>query len=148
MSILVLRINAINISTCVISFTLTLGLFISGHHQSKSYYISQWCNLMHSCCVPQGPTIGDVDGDGHTDVVVPTLSGNIYVLSGKDGSIVRPYPYRTHGRVMNQVLLVDLSKKGEKKKGLTLVTTSFDGYLYIIDGPTSCTDVVDIGETS
>lgn len=98
--------------------------------------------------VPQGPTIGDVDGDGHTDVVVPTISGNIYVLSGKDGSIVRPYPYRTHGRVMNQVLLVDLNKRGEKKKGLTLVTTSFDGYLYLIDGPTSCADVVDIGETS
>ncbi|XP_070665985.1 protein DEFECTIVE IN EXINE FORMATION 1 isoform X2 [Malus domestica] len=106
-----------------------------------------WENHLKSL-VPQGPTIGDVDGDGHTDVVVPTLSGNIYVLSGKDGSIVRPYPYRTHGRVMNQVLLVDLSKKGEKKKGLTLVTTSFDGYLYLIDGPTSCADVVDIGETS
>ncbi|XP_073281689.1 protein DEFECTIVE IN EXINE FORMATION 1-like isoform X1 [Primulina huaijiensis] len=98
--------------------------------------------------VPQGPSIGDVDGDGHTDIVVPTLSGNIYVLSGKDGSIVRPYPYRTHGRVMNQVLLVDLSKRGEKKKGLTIVSTSFDGYLYLIDGPTSCADVVDIGETS
>ncbi|XP_052172966.1 protein DEFECTIVE IN EXINE FORMATION 1 [Diospyros lotus] len=98
--------------------------------------------------VPQGPSVGDVDGDGHTDVVVPTLSGNIYVLSGKDGSNVRPYPYRTHGRVMNQVLLVDLSKRGEKKKGLTIVTTSFDGYLYLIDGPTSCADVVDIGETS
>ncbi|CAI9761855.1 unnamed protein product [Fraxinus pennsylvanica] len=98
--------------------------------------------------VPQGATIGDVDGDGHTDVVVPTISGNIYVLSGKDGSTVRPYPYRTHGRVMNQVLLVDLSKRGEKRKGLTIVTTSFDGYLYLIDGPTSCADVVDIGETS
>ncbi|GER55827.1 defective in exine formation [Striga asiatica] len=98
--------------------------------------------------VPQGPSIGDVDGDGHTDVVVPTVSGNIYVLSGKDGSIVRPYPYRTHGRVMNQVLLVDLKKRGEKQKGLTIVTTSFDGYLYLIDGPTSCADVVDIGETS
>uniref|UniRef100_A0A2N9FAV5 DEX1 C-terminal domain-containing protein n=1 Tax=Fagus sylvatica TaxID=28930 RepID=A0A2N9FAV5_FAGSY len=98
--------------------------------------------------VPQGPTIGDVDGDGHTDIVVPTLSGNIYVLNGKDGSFVRPYPYRTHGRVMNQVLLVDLNKRGEKKKGLTLVTTSFDGYLYLIDGPTACADVVDIGETS
>ncbi|KAF9665162.1 hypothetical protein SADUNF_Sadunf16G0093400 [Salix dunnii] len=98
--------------------------------------------------VSQGPTLGDVDGDGHTDVVVPTLSGNIYVLSGKDGSFVRPYPYRTHGRVMNQVLLLDLSKRGEKNKGLTLVTTSFDGYLYLIDGPTSCADVVDIGETS
>ncbi|XP_010486469.1 PREDICTED: protein DEFECTIVE IN EXINE FORMATION 1 isoform X2 [Camelina sativa] len=98
--------------------------------------------------VPQGPSIGDVDGDGHTDVVVPTSSGNIYVLSGKDGSIIRPYPYRTHGRVMNQLLLVDLNKRGEQKKGLTIVTTSFDGYLYLIDGPTSCTDVVDIGETS
>ncbi|XP_057982412.1 protein DEFECTIVE IN EXINE FORMATION 1 [Malania oleifera] len=98
--------------------------------------------------VPQGPSIGDVDGDGHTDVVVATLSGNIYVLSGKDGSIVRPYPYRTHGRVMNQVLLVDLSKRGEKRNGLTIVTTSFDGYLYLIEGPTSCADVVDIGETS
>lgn len=98
--------------------------------------------------VPQGPTVGDVDGDGHTDVVVPTSSGNIYVLNGKDGSYVRPFPYRTHGRVMNQVLLLDLNKRGEKKKGLTLVTTSFDGYLYLIDGRTSCADVVDIGETS
>lgn len=98
--------------------------------------------------ISQGPSVGDVDGDGHTDVVVPTISGNIYVLSGKDGSFVRPYPYRTHGRVMNQVLLVDLSKRGEKRQGLSLVTTSFDGYLYVIDGPTSCADVVDIGETS
>ncbi|KAL3327308.1 hypothetical protein AABB24_035134 [Solanum stoloniferum] len=106
-----------------------------------------WENHLKSL-VPQGPAVGDVDGDGHTDIVVPTVSGNIYVLSGKDGSIIRPYPYRTHGRVMNQVLLVDLTKHGQKKKGLTIVTTSFDGYLYLIDGPTSCADVVDIGETS
>lgn len=98
--------------------------------------------------IPQGPTIGDADGDGHTELVVPTLSGKIHVLDGRDGSSVGHYPYRTHGRVMNQVLLVDLSKRGEKKKGLTIVTSSFDGYLYLIDGPTGCADVVDIGETS
>ncbi|CAN0879812.1 Protein DEFECTIVE IN EXINE FORMATION 1 [Linum grandiflorum] len=98
--------------------------------------------------VSQQPSVGDVDGDGHTDVVIPTLSGNIYVLNGKDGSMVRPYPYRTHGRVTSQVLLIDLSKRGEKSKGLSLVTSSFDGYLYLIDGPSSCADVVDIGETS
>ncbi|XP_052176758.1 protein DEFECTIVE IN EXINE FORMATION 1-like isoform X2 [Diospyros lotus] len=98
--------------------------------------------------IPQGSSIGDVDGDGHTDVVVPTLSGNIYVLSGTDGSNVSPFPYRTHGRVMNQVLLVDLSKRGEKKKGLHIVSTSFDGFLYVIDGTTSCAAVVDIAETS
>ncbi|KAH0458800.1 hypothetical protein IEQ34_011614 [Dendrobium chrysotoxum] len=97
--------------------------------------------------IPQAPTIGDVDGDGHTDVVIPTISGNVYVLSGRDGSFVPHFPYRTHGRVMSRVLLVDLSKRGENKKGLTLVTTSFDGYLYLIDGSSACTDVVDIGET-
>ncbi|XP_020202953.1 protein DEFECTIVE IN EXINE FORMATION 1 [Cajanus cajan] len=98
--------------------------------------------------IPQGPTVGDVDGDGHTELVVPTLSGKIYVLDGRDGSSVGRYPYPTHGRIMNQVLLVDLNKHKEKKKGLTIVTTSFDGYLYLIDGPTGCADVVDIGETS
>ncbi|TKY63430.1 DEFECTIVE IN EXINE FORMATION 1 [Spatholobus suberectus] len=95
--------------------------------------------------IPQGPTVGDVDGDGHTELVVPTISGKIHVLDGRDGSSIGRYPYPTHGRIMNQVLLVDLSKHKEKKKGLTIVTTSFDGYLYLIDGPTGCADVVDIG---
>ena len=80
--------------------------------------------------------------------MVPTISGNIYVISGRDGSLVRPFPYRTHGRVMSQVLLLDLNNPKEKQKSLTLVTTSFDGYLYLIDGRTACTNVVDIGETS
>ncbi|WVZ16819.1 hypothetical protein V8G54_009801, partial [Vigna mungo] len=95
-----------------------------------------------------GPTVGDIDGDGHTELVVPTLSGKIHVLDGRDGSSIGRYPYPTHGRIMNQILLVDLNKPKEKKKGLTIVTTSFDGYLYLIDGPTGCADVVDIGETS
>ncbi|CDY53097.1 BnaCnng24270D [Brassica napus] len=126
------------VSPCVRPNILLLGIHSLFTSQSETD-----TNLLF-----QGPSIGDVDGDGHTDVVVPTTSGNIYVLSGKDGSIVRPYPYRTHGRVMNQLLLVDLNKRGEKKKGLTIVTTSFDGYMYLIDGPTSCADAVDIGETS
>ncbi|RLN18630.1 protein DEFECTIVE IN EXINE FORMATION 1 [Panicum miliaceum] len=94
------------------------------------------------------PTVGDVNGDGHTDVVVPTVSGNIYVLSGKDGSKIQPFPYRAHGRIMSPVLLLDMSKHGENAKGLTLATTSFDGYLYLIEGSSGCADVVDIGETS
>uniref|UniRef100_A0A0D9ZF68 DEX1 C-terminal domain-containing protein n=1 Tax=Oryza glumipatula TaxID=40148 RepID=A0A0D9ZF68_9ORYZ len=94
------------------------------------------------------PTVGDVNGDGRTEVVVPTVSGNIYVLSGKDGSKIQPFPYRTHGRIMSPVLLLDMSKHDEKSKGLTLATTSFDGYLYLIEGSSGCADVVDIGETS
>ncbi|KAL6638178.1 hypothetical protein ACP70R_025750 [Stipagrostis hirtigluma subsp. patula] len=98
--------------------------------------------------IPQRPTVGDVNGDGHTDVVVPTVSGNIYVLSGKDGSRIQPFPYRVHGRIMSPVLLLDMSKHGANAKGLTLATTSFDGYLYLIEGSSGCADVVDIGETS
>jgi hypothetical protein len=80
--------------------------------------------------------------------VVPTVSGNIYVLSGKDGSKIKPFPYRAHGRIMSPVLLLDMSKHGNNAKGLTLATTSFDGYLYLIEGSSGCSDVVDIGETS
>ncbi|OEL25032.1 Protein DEFECTIVE IN EXINE FORMATION 1 [Dichanthelium oligosanthes] len=94
------------------------------------------------------PTVGDVNGDGHTDIVVPTVSGNIYVLSGKDGSKIQPFPYRAHGRIMSPVLLLDMSKHEKDAKGLTLATTSFDGYLYLIEGSSGCADVVDIGETS
>ncbi|KAJ1292903.1 hypothetical protein BS78_01G026200 [Paspalum vaginatum] len=98
--------------------------------------------------IPQRPTVGDVNGDGHTEIVVPTVSGNIYVLSGKDGSKIQPFPYRAHGRIMSPVLLLDMSKHGETSKALTLATTSFDGYLYLIEGSSGCADVVDIGETS
>lgn len=49
---------------------------------------------------------------------------------------------------MSPVLLLDMSKHDEKSKGLTLATTSFDGYLYLIEGSSGCADVVDIGETS
>jgi hypothetical protein len=90
-----------------------------------------------------------VDGDGNTEVVVPTSSGQIHVLRGSDGSKVGPYPFRTHGRIMAPALLVDLGKKqGAERQGLTIAVTSFDGYLYLIDGPTGCADATDIGETS
>ncbi|KAI4324423.1 hypothetical protein MLD38_029915 [Melastoma candidum] len=98
--------------------------------------------------ISQAPSIGDVDGDGHTDLVIATISGKIFVLNGRDGSIIQPYPYRTYGRVTSQVLLVDLSGHKEKRKGLTIVASSFGGYLYLIDGPTGCADVVDVGEIS
>ncbi|KAI5081941.1 hypothetical protein GOP47_0001684 [Adiantum capillus-veneris] len=98
--------------------------------------------------IAQGPTVGDIDGDGTIDIVVPTVSGNIYVLNGKSGAMVKPYPFRTHGRVMAPVLLVDLGRLDAEKRSLTLVVTSFDGYLYLIDGATSCADVIDVGETS
>ncbi|CAK9271598.1 unnamed protein product [Sphagnum jensenii] len=98
--------------------------------------------------IAQGPSVGDVDGDGNTEIVVPTSSGQVHVLRGSDGSKVGPYPFQTHGHIMAPALLVDLSKRSSERQGLTIAVTSFDGYFYLIDGPTGCADAIDIGETS
>ena len=107
--------------------------------------------------IAQGVTIGDVDGDGRMEVVVGTSSGAVHVLRGDTGAPSSPFPFFTGGRVMSPVLLTNLrgafsSKKSSEKiasdRGLTLVVTSFDGYVYVIDGARGCYDVLDIGETS
>eukprot|EP00899_Mesostigma_viride_P004982 jgi/Mesvir1/14485/Mv05189-RA.1 len=95
--------------------------------------------------IAQGATIGDVNGDGKTDVVVGTSSGHIFVLRGTDGTDVAPFPFRTHGKVMSTVLLIKLQEHVPQQQ---LVVTSFDGYVYIIDGATGCADTLDVGETS
>jgi len=35
-------------------------------------------------------------------------------LEEKDKSKMQPFPYRAHGRIMSPVLLLDMSKRGEK----------------------------------
>eukprot|EP00475_Leptophrys_vorax_P031313 TRINITY_DN47392_c0_g1_i1.p1 TRINITY_DN47392_c0_g1~~TRINITY_DN47392_c0_g1_i1.p1 ORF type:complete len:550 (-),score=28.73 TRINITY_DN47392_c0_g1_i1:140-1690(-) len=110
--------------------------------------------------VAQGATVGDVNGDGFTEVVVGTSSGHMYVMDGRTGKDVGAFPFRTHGRIMAPILLVDLRKQGGTTTrngrvvptaagaGLHLVVVSFDGFLYAVDGRTGCADTFDIGETS
>lgn len=100
--------------------------------------------------IAQGVTIGDVDGDGRVEVVVGTSSGAVHVLRGDTGAPSSPFPFYAGGRVMSPVLLTDLRAGSARSSigGLTLVVTSFDGYVYVIDGARGCYDVLDIGETS
>jgi hypothetical protein len=42
----------------------------------------------------QAVTFGDVNGDGQLEVVVGTLSGKIYVMSGKTGKDIKPFPFQ------------------------------------------------------
>ncbi|CAI5458896.1 unnamed protein product [Closterium sp. Yama58-4] len=105
--------------------------------------------------IAQGASVGDVNGDGFTEVVIGSSSGHIYVLDGRTGKDVGAFPFRTHGRIMAPILLVDLHKhaggKGQHagaSSGLHLVVVSFDGFLYAVDGRTGCADTFDIGETS
>ena len=96
--------------------------------------------------ISANPTLGDVDGDHFLEVVVGTHSGAIHVLSAETGEEKYPFPFYTGGRILAPVALGRVRKASSES--LSLVATSFDGYIYIIDGKTGCRDVIDVGETS
>ena len=97
--------------------------------------------------IAQGVTIGDVDGDGRMEVVVGTSSGAVHVLRGDTGAPSEPVPV-PHRRPRDEPGASDQppgsveARRGPDRDvdrvGLTLVVTSFDGYVYVIDGARGC----------
>lgn len=77
-----------------------------------------------------GATIGDVDGDGVLDVVLPTTAGSVWALRGDTGAPLPHFPVRAGARTMAPVLLVNLQNQTHTatRPGLHLVFGSFDGY--------------------
>merc|ERR1719217_772673 len=59
--------------------------------------------------VSQGATLGDADGDGLVEVVVGTAAGHVHVLEGATGLSKPNFPFRTFGKVMAPVLMVQLA---------------------------------------
>jgi hypothetical protein len=94
--------------------------------------------------IANSPTVGDINGDGKTELVLGTGSGTIFAPDGISGKVV--LSYQTNAMIMSSVLLAKLDNLSYKT--LHLVTMSFDGFLYLVDGSTGCADIVDIGETS
>ncbi len=48
----------------------------------------------------QSATFGDVNGDGTLDVVVGTVTGHVWAMSGVDGSVLPHFPIKTDGRII------------------------------------------------
>ncbi|KAK9817910.1 hypothetical protein WJX72_004192 [[Myrmecia] bisecta] len=92
----------------------------------------------------QGAMLGDVNGDGKLEIVFGSSSGHLHVLAGETGADVKPFPFKTHGRIMAPVLITRLGERDQQH----LIAMSYDGHLYAVGGITGCADVVDIGEAS
>eukprot|EP00823_Brevimastigomonas_motovehiculus_P004817 TRINITY_DN3294_c0_g1_i1.p1 TRINITY_DN3294_c0_g1~~TRINITY_DN3294_c0_g1_i1.p1 ORF type:complete len:840 (-),score=130.77 TRINITY_DN3294_c0_g1_i1:99-2618(-) len=118
----------------------------------------------------QGATFGDVNGDGEIDVAIATVTGHVWVLHGKNGTVLPHFPLKTDGRIIAPITLSHFSPSLPHRlisslraassssvlpttsfspsKSLSLIFPSFDGHVYIVDGGTGCTNKIDLGEES
>jgi outer membrane protein assembly factor BamB len=88
-------------------------------------------------CPTQLPNMGgvaaaDLDGDGHPDVVAPSMDGHIYALRGKDGQPLWPPVSIGRGGSRAPPLLADVNGDGIPE----ILVVGRDGVLNIINGRT------------
>lgn len=97
-----------------------------------------------------GAMFGDVDGDGELDMAFATMDGRVYLADAATGSVKDGWPFRTFGAITAPVLIakVDGEPRHGGQRGMQLVVTSHDGYLYVIDGESRCSSAVNLGEGS
>ena len=81
----------------------------------------------------QGPTLGDVNGDGTVDVIICTTNGHIYALDGKTGDALKNFPVKAGGMIMSPPLILNLrGGKGmtKPKTPKSIIVPAHDGYFH------------------
>lgn len=86
------------------------------------------------------PACGDVDGDGHVEVVVGSNDGKLYCINGATGTI--KWSYQTGGGVLGSAALADFDTDGD----LEMIAGSTDGHIYCIDGDENDNGIIDLSE--
>lgn len=77
--------------------------------------------------LPGSPAIGDLEGDGHLEVVIGSASGFLYAWHS-DGTPVTGFPFQTGGVISGTPALADLDADGK----LEIVFGSFDNKIYAL----------------
>ncbi|XP_052769103.1 uncharacterized protein LOC128209205 isoform X2 [Mya arenaria] len=92
-----------------------------------------------------GSRLIDIDGDGYSEVIIPTNEGDIYAISGVTGKVLDHWPIRIGHPILSNVIATHVSRT---RKTLDLVFLSNDGVLHVISTDQSCRAHFPIGETS
>ena len=93
-------------------------------------------------CV-SGITLASLRGNGTVQVVVPTTTGTVHVLEGRNGQEKKPFPLRTGAKVLAPVLIANLvdapfiehpGYQPAASGGISphLIFPHTDGFLYVV----------------
>lgn len=72
------------------------------------------------------PVIGDIDNDGSNEIVVGSVTGNVYALNGNNGADMSNFPVSTGRDIWSTPALVDLDGDGKKE----IIVGCWDGNVY------------------
>ena len=72
------------------------------------------------------PVIGDIDNDGSNEIVVGSITGNVYVLNGNNGADMSNFPVNTGRDIWSTPAIVDLDGDSIKE----VVVGCWDGNVY------------------
>ena len=104
---------------------------------------SKWFYTNTSAPVLSSPAVGDVDGNGITNVVITSVNGSIYAVERRGTSFLSnlSWTYPTGDSIYASPVLSDLDKDGRYE----VITGSDDGYLYAIHGDGTLYWRIDLG---
>jgi hypothetical protein len=95
--------------------------------------LAPWVNVRYSTDVSSAsessPVVADINGDGFNDVVCGGEIGQLYALSGADGSVLPGFPIQLAGEIRGAPAVGDLDKDGKTE----IMLAGWDKNIYIWD---------------
>ncbi len=95
--------------------------------------LAPWNNVRYSTLTSaaseSSPVVADINGDGFNDVVIGGEEGQLYALSGADGSVLPGFPIQLAGEIRGTPAVGDIDHDGKTE----IVLAGWDKNIYVWD---------------